>query len=130
MPFLSVYAMLAFEEVSRSLPSDAKSIPFSSLPYLVLEMIVVMTEVIIRWFWAHFVHTSSVAMLRWRLAVTFPFDFNAPAELIRTRLCRVCTMRTRGSFRLFMHYVDYHPREWSSIGHSLEHNRMPLPLPF
>ena len=40
MPFLSLFTMSAFEEVSRSLPSDAEPIPFSSLPYLVLEMIV------------------------------------------------------------------------------------------
>ena len=148
--------MSAFEEVSLSLPSDAEPIPFSSLPYLVLEMIVeyvgcgdvdepetygdslmVMTEVmpfctemILRWFRARFVHTRSVARLRLRLAVTFPFDFNAPAKLIRTRLCRVCSKRTRGAVGLVMHYVDYHPREWDSLGHSLEHNRMPLPLPF
>ena len=87
MPFLSVFAMSALEEVSRSLPSAAEPIPFSSLPHLVLEMIVeyvgcgdvdppetygdsllVMTEVmpfcsemILRWFGARFVHNRSVA---------------------------------------------------------------------
>ena len=40
MPFLSVFAMSAFEEVRLSLPSGAEPIPFSSLPYLVLELII------------------------------------------------------------------------------------------
>ena len=154
MPFLSVFAMSAFEEVSRSLPSDAEPIPFFSLPYPVLEMIIeymgcggdddpetygnsllVMSEVmpfctmmILLWFRSCFVHTRSVARLR--MAVTFPFDFNGTAQLIRTRLCRVCSKRTRGAIGLVMHYIDHHPREWDSLGHSLEHNLMPLPFPF
>ena len=156
MPFLSVFAMSAFEEVSRSLPSDAEPIPFSSLPHLVLEMIVeymgcgdvdrpetyadsllVMTEVmpvctgmILRWFRARFIHTRSIARLRMRMAVTFPFSFVAPAELIKTRLCRVCPKGTCGAIWMVLHYIDCHPREWSSLGQSLDHNRMPLQLLF
>ena len=40
MLFLSAFAMSAFEEVSCSFPSNAEPIPFSSLPYLVLEMVI------------------------------------------------------------------------------------------
>ena len=137
MPFLSVFAMSAFEEVPLNLPSGAEPLLFSSLPYLVLELIIeyvgcggdaepetygasllvmsevmpVCTEIILRWFRSRFVHMRSVARLRLRMAVTFPFDFNATTQLFRTRLCRVCSKRTRGATGLVMHYIDHHPRE-------------------
>ena len=156
MTFISVFAMSGFEEVPLNLPSDAEPIPFASLSFLMHELIIeyvgcggddepetygasllvmseVMpfcTEMILRWFRSRFVTMRSVARLRLRMAVTFPFDFNATTQLIRTRLCRVCSKRTRGAIRLVMHYIDHHPREWNSLGHFLEHNRMPLPLPF
>ena len=94
------------------------------------EVMPVCTEMILRWFRARFIHTRSIARLRMRMAVTFPFSFVAPAELIKTRLCRVCPKGTRGAIGMVSHYIDCHPREWSSLGHSLDHNRMPLPLPF
>ena len=94
------------------------------------EVMPVCSQMIRRWFGVRFIHTKSITSLRFRMAVTFPFSFVAPAELIKTRLCRVCSKGTRGSVGLVMHYVDCHPREWSSLGHSLDHNWMPLPLPF
>ena len=77
--------MSAFEEVPLNLPNGAEPIPFSSLPYLVLELIIeyvgcgcdaepetyvdsllvmsevmpVCTEMILHWFRSRFVHTRS-----------------------------------------------------------------------
>ena len=84
MPFLSVFAMSAFEEVPLNLPSGAEPIPFSSLPFLVIELIIeymgcgdddeaetygasllvmsevmpFFTEMILRWFCSRFVHMT------------------------------------------------------------------------
>ena len=147
---------MSAQEVSHCLL--AVPVPFSSLPLLILEKIVefvgsgdvdqpetygdsllVMAEVfpvcstlIQRWFEVRYMHTKSIAHLRYRLAVALPFSpsLHLQLELIRTRLCRVCNTGTRKAFRLITHYKDCHPREWISLGQSLDHNRMPRPLPF
>ena len=99
------------------------------------EVFPVCLHLIQRWFEVRFVHTKSIDRLRYRLAVALPFSpaltpVHHQLQLIKTRLCRVCNTGTRGAFWMTEHYKYCHPREWVSLGQSLDHNRMPLPLPF
>ena len=135
---------------------SANHFPFSSLPYPAMKEIVeyvgsgspdhpetygdsllVMAKMfpssstlVEKWFEVRFLHTRSIATLRYRLAYAIPYSPSLQLQnvLIKIRLCRFCNASFRKEHGLTAHCLDKHPAEWIAIGKSLTHNRMPRPL--